>query len=526
MHEPLIVDACRLLKDADTLGRLFPLLRELYSRRRHPLWTYQPDEHPDRPQKQFHRSTAGIVVVEGGNQSGKSRVLGQEAAWTLIGSHPYKEVPKGARIYVISAFFQTIQEGVWKHLQYLLPQWLIAERSAFLERSKVPQWIRLYNGAQVDFFSAQGGDEGRRKLQAADIDLAIVDEEVDESIKEELQFRLLRRNGRLLVGATLVRGEPWVIDLERRAESGDPAVELYRFSSVRAAEAGHISQEKLDEIMATCSEEMREVRVFGRSMARKELVYPEFKDKLHVCDPFTIPPGWTRYCALDHGWRTFAVLWAAVSPEGRYYLYREIYAHGKKYSDISERIFRAEGYRYYEEKERWCYDGDTTEKIHLRWIDPAAYAHSTSGEPGVAILMSGLGLDVCPAPNDIERGIELCSLDLEQGISGNPRFQVFRTCTNFIEEIIRYRRTPDTRDARKGERPDRPVKRHDHLLDCWRYLVLGGLEFKDPNPPQSPYPFYEFGTLPPKLAIQRALERARLKSRRDRPSPGGIGSEY
>lgn len=51
--------------------------------------------------------------------------------------------------------------------------------------------------------------------------------------------------------------------------------------------------------------------------------FGEFSHERHVVEPFEIPPSWRKYRALDYGLDRLAVLWIALAPCGRAYVYRE-----------------------------------------------------------------------------------------------------------------------------------------------------------------------------------------------------------
>ena len=70
--------------------------------------------------------------------------------------------------------------------------------------------------------------------------------------------------------------------------------------------------------------------------------FPEFSREIHVCEPFDIPPGWKRWLTVDYGLDMFAALWIAAAPDGRHYVYREVYESGLILSDAAERVKRAE----------------------------------------------------------------------------------------------------------------------------------------------------------------------------------------
>ncbi|RPI11729.1 MAG: hypothetical protein EHM65_06840, partial [Acidobacteriales bacterium] len=254
-----------LWQEPELLALALAPSRELYRRKTHPFYTYVPDSHPDRNQLAFHASTAAIRLVYGGNQSGKSRSEAQEAAWWLTESHPYQTTPKCPRIYLVSASYRTVLEGVWKHLKVILPEWLVAKVGPRVPGPfDIPMFVRMKNGAQIDFISGEGGEDARRKLQAAEIDLLILDEEVDLDVWEEGQARRMGRGGRVIIGATLVRSEDWAVQLEERGIAGDPDVFLVRLSSYRARDAGHISAKVVAEMEAMLPDEEKQVRLHGK----------------------------------------------------------------------------------------------------------------------------------------------------------------------------------------------------------------------------------------------------------------------
>jgi len=495
---------------------------------------YKPDRHEERNQYGFHTSRCSIRLLFGGNQSGKSRALAQEIAWWLTETHPYQETPKGPRIYVISHSYRTVQEGVWRHLQEIIPEWLVERQGPMVPGWQIPMFVRLTNGSQVDFLSAESSEDARRKVQAAAIDLAVLDEEVGNEIWEELQARRLARGGKVIVGATLVRSEPWCLDLEDRAETGDADVELFRLSTYRARDCGHVSARVVTEMENLLSDEERKVRLEGKSRRYEGLVYPAFK-KMHICEPFQIPLEWTRYCAIDPGWRIFGVLWIAVAPDTKFVIYRELYETAKHYTQIVKQIFAAEGYTYSFEAKAWQMQ-PTTERVVIRWIDPSAFGHHESGElrVGSLLAMPPYNLFCAPAQNDLEVGIEMCARSMMPGLDGIPQMRVFSTCRNFIKEIRGYRRHRDSQDRSKNERRDAPIKRQDHLMDCFRYMMLGGLNWEAPPDPRFRSATDEELAFPFKYSVpQEEMVREhwlklmeRQKENHVTEHPGGIGSEY
>jgi len=451
---------------------------------------YVPDNHPLADQEGFHRSKARTRLLFGGNQSGKSRAAAQEIKWWFEGSHPYRTTPSRPKIYVISADYRTLTEGVYRHLlgdpggkcPAILHEWEIERYGSFIAGTTMPSWLLHRSGAVINFISGEGGEKARQKVQAAAVDLIEIDEEIPGDMYQELLARRLTYGGELMVTATLVRSEDWLLTLEDQAEEGDPHVDLFRLDTKRAVDRGHIDRIAYEEMESKLNEEDIVVRLRGGSRRRQGLVYPEF-GRHHIVrtHAYEIKRDWTRYCAIDPGRRTCAVLWAAISPDEKIHVYREAYFHGATYHDVAKAIYQLE---------RWEHDpvsglyrhGEDTELMETRWIDPHAYDHAVSGQPGVATLLAAdYSIPTSPAPNAVHYGIEKVHQSLMAGLDGTPNLIVWDTCKNLIREFRSYKWVEDQGSAYAHERKDQPVKRNDHALDALRYLLAGGCSYDRTN---------------------------------------------
>lgn len=547
----LDVNVWELIDNRPALDVLLPVLREIKRRKDHPYYAYKPDDNVDGNQLGFHKGTTLYRLLFGANRSGKSRAVAQEIVWYLTGEHPYQPVPKECRIWLVSAAYRTIKEGVYAHVKNVLPMWMVADVGPMIQGGwDIPSYIRMKNGNELNFISGEGKEDARKKVQGAEIDILAVDEEIDGVLMEELLVRIGSRGGRVMVSATLLRSEQWCLDLEDRAALGDPDVQLFRLTAKRAVERGHLSAKVVKEWENTFSEENREVRIEGKSRRHQGLIYKEFSEK-NVIDDQDIPADWTRYCAIDPGWRTCAVLWIAVSPSNKCFVYREHYWHGAKYREILDNIFAAEGYREMQREtllsadhpelgtkmeKVWVFDENKTEEIQIHWIDPSAFGHEVSGELKIGHLLASEGLTCAPARNDRELGIELCRRSIMADWDGVPALRVFRSCANFLKEIRSYRVHQDTSGATQNEKPGLPPKKNDHLLDAWRYMALGGLEYVPVSHERRAYEkkIRDLERLQTTTRMDERLRRDRLRSLRreefgrdaEIEHVGGLGTDY
>lgn len=78
----------------------------------------------------------------------------------------------------------------------------------------------------------------------------------------------------------------------------------------------------------------KQAKLYGNWYVTAGEVFPEFRvtrhsdepeNAVHVIEPFTIPDWWPKFIAIDWGWQAMTyVIWAALSPDGRLYIYREL----------------------------------------------------------------------------------------------------------------------------------------------------------------------------------------------------------
>ena len=542
----LSVPVSKLIANREVLEPALRVALEIDRRNKHPYYGWVPDSHPDRDQLGFHMSQAHTRLAFGGNQSGKSRTVAQEVVWFLNGEHPWQNVPKGCRVYVVSASYRTIQEGIWRHLREILPDWQVHEWGPTVPPYNICAYVEVkaVDGTihRVDFLSGEGREDARRKAAAAAVYLVVVDEEVDSLLWEELQARMLSQGGRAVVSATLHRSEAWCVDLQNEAETGSKDVNLFRFSTFRARDAGHVDAQQVARIEATFAPEEVDVRLRGLSRQNQGLIFPEF-GKHNVCPRREIPKDWTRYCILDpgHGQSEFAILWAAVAPDNRVYLYREHYWHTRNWFDVAKEIFDAEGWKPVPLpeaawkrigsvviKHRWV-KTDKTERVRYRLCDPSSFGEETSGEPKTAGLLGFLGIKCGKAVNDVEVGIAMVRNALIPGIGNAAQLMVFDDMKHWLAEVRDYRRRKDTSGPNSHAMKSIPRKKKDHLMDCTRYLFMTDLRYVEPkSEPDFEPPFDVSVGMDQRVKDDwnKIMKSQREGSREILEHACGLGSEY
>lgn len=86
------------------------------------------------------------------------------------------------------------------------------------------------------------------------------------------------------------------------------------------------------------SESERRALLSGEWDITEGRYFTEWSRELHVITPFEIPDEWPRIFTMDYGMDMLAGYWIALAPEGRAYVYREVYESGHIISSAAKRI--------------------------------------------------------------------------------------------------------------------------------------------------------------------------------------------
>ena len=145
--------------------------------------------------------------------------------------------------------------------------------------------------------------------------------------------------------------------------------------------------------------------------------FSEFRQDVHVIDPFQIPKEWRRYRAFDYGLDRFACLWCAVSSDRDVFVYKEFCE-----SDliISEAAKKANAMN------------EEGEDIYATFAPPDMWTRTPESGKSKASLFAEHGIRFTRSSNDREAGWLSVKELLAVGTCG-PRLRIFRQC----EELCR-----------------------------------------------------------------------------------------
>jgi PBSX family phage terminase large subunit len=252
------------------------------------------------------------------------------------------------------------------------------------------------------------------------------------------------------IGTTNPEGHDWV--WKRWVMAPD---EKHFYVQATSYDNPYVSRTFIDEMRAQYPEEWVKRYVLGSFDTFSGLVYNEFQDrKPHVVGVADIPDDWYRFVALDYGYRNpTAVLWCAISPKGRVFVYDEFYASGKLVSETAEII---------QAKSRG-------QKIQQWLIDPSA--GNRQGTTGLSVIdeFAKYGLYMRPANNDVRAGINRVKEKMRV-VENESNLVIFSTCVNLRTELQTYR-WKDLKPGAVQDAPDKPVKKGDHAADALRYAI-------------------------------------------------------
>lgn len=213
----------------------------------------------------------------------------------------------------------------------------------------------------------------------------------------------------------------------------------------------------------------------GLWVASEGMVYEDYDPAVHVVERFEIPPSWPRYWSVDFGYTNPFVLqcWAA-DPDGRLFLYRELYMTKKTVDEHAFEILRKVAHKY---PDGW------------HWQEPKPqFLVCDHDAEGRAVLERELGLSSKPAHKAVTEGIQAVSRRLRPAGDGRARLFIMRDVTirrdpelveakkpaSTAEEVVGYVwERGASKAAAGGEKPikENPVKMDDHGCDAMRYVV-------------------------------------------------------
>jgi len=322
-----------------------------------------------------------------------------------------------------------------------------------------PEWYEYPNGSILYV----GGMDRPGRVLSGSLDLVYVNQAEELSLPDWETFttRVTGRAGALQPGLMLgdcnpgppthwLKARPQIAMLESRHED-NPA--LYDDDG-QIMEQGRRTMTVLDALTGVRKERLR----FGRWVSAEGAVYA-FDPALHLIDEMPLGwQNWRKVRAVDFGYTNpFVCQWWAIDPDGRMYLYREIYVSGRLVEDHAEQIKSL----------------SMGEQIEYTVADHDAEDRATLERHGVTTLK---------AKKEIGVGIQAVEKRLAKAGDGRPRLFILRGATVEIDPALRDRHLPtstleeeDVYSWPKGadgkSLKEIPIDANNHGMDAKRYAV-------------------------------------------------------
>lgn len=203
-------------------------------------------------------------------------------------------------------------------------------------------------------------------------------------------------------------------------------------------------------------------------------VYDEWNPAIHLIDAFDIPPEWTRIRAIDFGYTNpFVCQWWAIDPDGRMYLYRELYVTQRIVPELAEEIKRLTG----------------DEKIAYTVADHDAGDRATLAKHGVPTR---------PAVKAISTGIQAVQSRLKIAGDGKARLFIMRGALVQADERLEEDKKPLCTEQEIGgyvwqkgvsgkPNKEQPVDLDNHGMDTMRYAVMSAVTTKKQTYNENPF---------------------------------------
>jgi hypothetical protein len=459
------------------------------------------------------------ALVLGGNRSGKTEWAARRVAQMLVG-YERGEVPwpqwmkdrchrRGLKIWCLHTTNQSSiafqQNVVYKYLPKELRN---ARKSkytnlSYSQKNGFSDNTGVYDTNQVWFLNYA---QDKQVIEGGEPDLIWCDELVPQDWLETLRYRLVTRQGKLLITFTPITGYTQVVKeyvagcrftswlksdlLPGQNVAGVPMGHMPFKADARAGRAGIVwyhtkmnpfsSFETMERTLKGRSSYDIKIRAYGWAETTAGSQFPNFNE--HSVIPHDkVPTEGTNFMVVDPaGARNWFMLWARATPDGKLYIYREWPddTYGE-WSLPSERpdgkpgpAQRAGAGRGVADYCQLITDLEGDEEIEERYIDPRAAGTPTASKEGGITLLDLLdesGLTFVPSVGVLvdERVLlinDLLSFNKAEEISAEntPRLFVSERCSNLIYSLREWTGV----DGQKGASKD--------PIDCLGYICVMG----------------------------------------------------
>ena len=366
-------------------------------------------------QKAFFRARTRFIAYGGARGGGKSWAVRKKAALLAL-RYP------GIRMLLLRRTFPELREN------HILP--LMAELNGIASYKETDKSFLFPNGSRLRLGYCDN-DVDVLQYQGQEFDIIFIDEATQFTrYKYDVLTACLRGANDFPKRFYLTCnpggvGHEWVkrLFITRRYERGEnPAdytfipARVYDNRALMTRDPGYVG------MLENLPEDLRRAWLDGDWNVFVGQYFTEWREDIHVVEPFPIPEGWRRYFAMDYGLDMLAGYWIAVDGRGRAYVYREVFKSGLVISDAAKEIRRL-----------------TVEPVYSYIAPPDLWNRRQDTGKSVAEIFAEQGIPLVRARNDRVAGW----LDMKEWLKPvtdetgemSAGLRVFRSCPHLIESI-------------------------------------------------------------------------------------------
>lgn len=405
-------------------------------------------EQPNEKQRLFFTAENRFIAYGGARGGGKSWAV-RKKAWLLAFNYP------GIKLLLLRRTYPELREN------HIIP--LMAELKGAAAYRETDKSFTFQNGSRLKFGYCDN-ESDLLQYQGNEYDVIFIDEATQ--IPEQW-FSVLKACVR---GANQFPkriyltcnpggvGHAWVkrLFIDRRyTESENPddylfiPAKVYDNTALMKENAGYV------EMLESLPGDLRRAWLEGDWNLFAGQYFTEWREEIHVVEPFSVPAHWRRYFTMDYGLDMLAGYWIALNEEGKAYVYREVYQSGLIMSDAA-RLIRSM----------------TEEPVYAWYAPPDLWNRRQDTGRSVADVFAECGIPLVKAQNHRAQGwlgLKEWLKPVPDGAGGQTaNLRVFRSCANLIRcipALLFDQRNPDDVSTEPHE--------YTHGPDAIRYFVAG-----------------------------------------------------
>lgn len=346
-----------------------------------------------------------------------------------------------------------------------------------------PAQYRYSNGSAL----ALGGMDNPMKVMSTEWDVIFVQEATEIEVDEWEALTIRLRNGvtsfqQIIGDCNPQQPTHW---LKQRCDAGKTLMltslhednpRYYHEDGTRTPE-GEAYMARLDALTGVRYLRLRK----GIWAAAEGVIYDQWQDATHLVPRFVPPASWTRIWAVDFGY-VHPFVWQewVIDPDGRMFLYREIFHTRRLVEDHARTIRALKGLGPIERDARGEYRATPYEGPPVAEHDrvlPRAILCDHDAEDR-ATLGRHLGMGTTPANKNVSEGIQATQVRMRILPDGKPRLAIMKdACVERDRELVDARKPASTAEEIGGyvwldhKVKDQPLKELDDGMDAMRYAV-------------------------------------------------------